>query len=71
MTIYYMQEKLSHSGQILGFSSIIEDKRKTRVPKGAIKIDLNNINYDEYTKCPKNFYISGNTLMRVVKPEQE
>ena len=65
MTIYYMKEIKSKSGQTIGFSKIEKDTKKTKAPKGTIKVDMNSINFDEYQRNPKRFYLSGMTLMRL------
>jgi hypothetical protein len=68
MAVYYIEPKTNRAGQTIGFSEI-KEKKSTKVPEGAIKIDMNGIKYKDYKSNMKNYYLSGNVLTEVIKNE--
>ena len=65
MTIYYAKQIENRNGQVIGFSEVIKDDKKTRAPKGTIRVNMNSIDFDTYCASPKQFYLSGNTLKKI------
>lgn len=64
---YFVEEKLNRAGQVIGMSQIQYTKNK--LSAGKIAIDMNGIKFKDYQESPRDFYLSGNKLVRVAESD--
>lgn len=64
---YFVEEKLNRAGQVVGMSQI--QYTKSKLSAGKIAIDMNGIKFKDYQESPKDFYLSGNKLVRVAESD--
>ena len=62
---YYIEEVHNKRNQIVGYTAVQSVKYKKDLPKNCTIINLGTIPYDEYLNNRRDFYISGNNLLRV------
>lgn len=62
---YFVEEKLNRAGHVIGLSQIQYTKNK--VPAGKISIDMNGIKFKDYQESPKDYYLSGNKLIKIAR----
>lgn len=63
--MFYIQQLKNNKRQIIGYSNIKKCEKSKDIPKDGIKLNMNNSQYDEFIKNPKDFYLSGNTLVKL------
>lgn len=64
---YFVEEQLNRAGQVIGMSQIQYTKNK--LSTGKIAIDMNGIKFKDYQESPRDFYLSGNKLVRVAESD--
>lgn len=64
--MYYVEKLKNKYKETIGLSEIKYSKSKLS-NDNIIEIDMNNVNFKDYRKNIKSYYLSGNKLVRVSK----
>ena len=71
MTKYYIEPILNRDKDIVGVTEIkATNSRSKSALDGKTEIDMNGIDFSDYAKNPKDYYVSGNTLHKVDRVAQ-
>lgn len=64
--MYYVEYLKNKNNEVIGLSKIQYSKSKLQ-NKSITEIDMNNIAFKDYKNNVKDYYLSGNTLVKIVK----